>query len=249
MAVRFQCSCGKKLKASDEKIGKKVLCSGCGKSIRVPDADAAPKRKSAPSAPSVSSSSTSAAHIASDLLKRTDTEVKSRASVEEERPESEIDLGLTVRSFMMSVLPGTAIFIVILTAAYVLSSTLFRNTPNRPELATVSGTVTLDGVPLKGAEIAFAPIPQGGERQTDNLGASYGMTDAEGKYSLYYVRDAAGNDIDGAVLGPHRVQIWARGPDGRQRIPPIYNSKTQLTAQVESGDNTGVDFPLRTVAQ
>jgi len=45
MAVRFSCKCGKKLKAADEFIGKKVLCSKCGETVKVPDVDEAPAAK------------------------------------------------------------------------------------------------------------------------------------------------------------------------------------------------------------
>ncbi|QDT97256.1 transthyretin-like family protein [Gimesia aquarii] len=37
MVIRFLCKCGKKLKAPDEYIGKKVSCSKCGHISRVPD--------------------------------------------------------------------------------------------------------------------------------------------------------------------------------------------------------------------
>lgn len=41
MAIRFSCPhCDKPLKVVDEKIGKKVICSGCGKPCKVPESDA-----------------------------------------------------------------------------------------------------------------------------------------------------------------------------------------------------------------
>ncbi len=36
MSIRFSCSCGRKLKVSDEKIGTKVLCPSCGTTLKVP---------------------------------------------------------------------------------------------------------------------------------------------------------------------------------------------------------------------
>jgi hypothetical protein len=36
MSIRFSCSCGRKLKVSDEKIGMKVLCASCGATLKVP---------------------------------------------------------------------------------------------------------------------------------------------------------------------------------------------------------------------
>jgi len=242
MAVRFQCKCGKKLKASDEKIGKKVLCSGCGKSIRVPDADAAPAK--APVA-AVSTTSTSASHIASDLLKRTDTEVKSRMPTEADpRPESEVDYAGSIRNFGMSVLPGAGIFIVVVGAAYLLSSTLFSASVDRPELVEVSGIVTLDGQPLASARVEFRPVPEPGNIGTDNLGSSYGRTNADGKFTLFYVKD-----VPGAVLGLHRIEIRARGRDGRPLVPPAYNRMSRLTYKVEAEGTEEANFQLISNAQ
>jgi hypothetical protein len=244
MAVRFECSCGKKLKASDEKIGKKVLCSGCGKTIRVPDADSVAKKEPA-AAPAISKSSTSAAHIASDLLRRTDSDAKARSSVEEEaKPRSEVDYAASVRSFALTVVPGIAVVTVIVVLAYALSSMVIGGGPPRPELALVSGTVTLDGQPLAGATVNFRPLPPQGEMSAKGMGASFGRTDESGKYELSYVKD-----VPGAVLGPHRVQIHARAPNGRPLLPPIYNRLSTLTVEVKSGSNENVDFALVSAAQ
>lgn len=67
------------------------------------------------------------------------------------------------------------------------------NPASYPEVAIVVGTVTLDGKPLEGATITFAP----------NSGrSSSGVTDSSGKYSLNYT-----GSIRGAMLGSHRVMI------------------------------------------
>ena len=67
------------------------------------------------------------------------------------------------------------------------------NPASYPEVAIVVGTVTLDGKPLEGATITFAP----------NSGrSSSGVTDSSGRYSLNYT-----GLIRGAMLGSHRVMI------------------------------------------
>ncbi|MBI4618417.1 MAG: serine/threonine protein kinase, partial [Planctomycetes bacterium] len=38
MAIRFECSCGKRLSAPEERAGKTVRCPGCGKPVEVPGA-------------------------------------------------------------------------------------------------------------------------------------------------------------------------------------------------------------------
>ena len=62
-----------------------------------------------------------------------------------------------------------------------------------PEVADVVGVVTLDGQPLEGATVTFAP--EAGR-------ASSGVTDSTGRYSLNYT-----GSIRGAMLGAHRVMI------------------------------------------
>jgi len=116
-------------------------------------------------------------------------------------------------------------------------------------LAPVSGRVTLDQVPLADARVGFEPIRQG-----DQLNAgpgSYGTTDTEGRYRLVSLDGA-----EGAVVGRHRV--WIRtyraveGPDGSivtktpERVPPRYNSQTELTFTVQPEGTDGADFDLRT---
>jgi len=67
------------------------------------------------------------------------------------------------------------------------------NPASYPEVALVVGRVTLDGKPLEGATVTFAP----------NSGrSSSGVTDSSGKYSLNYT-----GSIRGAMLGSHRVMI------------------------------------------
>lgn len=241
MAVRFECSCGKKLKASDEKIGKKVLCSGCGKTIRVPDADSPSTPPPPTAAPSIRS--TSAAHIASDLLRKTavDSEVRARTSFDEEPAKSsDIDYVGTVRQLGYSILPGIAIFIVVIIGGYMASSYLIRGKAIRPPLAEVTGTVTLEGAPLSNARITFVPVPPSGETVTDNVGPSFGITKEDGTYRLYYVQD-----VPGAAVGVHKVEIRCKGPRGEEIIPAAYNVKTQLVYEVKDDkDNDDAIFPL-----
>lgn len=103
-----------------------------------------------------------------------------------------------------------------------------------PELGEVSGTVTLDGNPLSGAEVTFEP----------GAGApSVGKTDDAGKYELIYNQDA-----HGAVPGSHTVRISKFGEPGspndtENQIPAQFNVNSKLTAVVKVGDNT-VNFDL-----
>ncbi len=100
---------------------------------------------------------------------------------------------------------------------------------DRPDLGTVSGTVTLNGQPLPNAEIVF---------QHPQKRFSTATTNENGRYELIYIRD-----IKGAAVGKHSVVITAKDAARRQVVPLKYNHKTTLTADVKPGDNT-FDFKL-----
>ncbi len=115
-----------------------------------------------------------------------------------------------------------------------------------PELGIVSGAVTLDGQPLPRVEVAFHP--------TDGRPA-FGKTDAEGKYTLLYkpgtpgckvgsnrvtIGNAEGDDEDSEVEGDELVQVPG---SNRLAIPDRYNAKTELSRDVQPGNNV-FDFEL-----
>jgi hypothetical protein len=104
---------------------------------------------------------------------------------------------------------------------------------NQPPLGLVSGTVTLDGVPLANAIVRFTPAGSGR--------TSEGVTDADGHYRLRYLRAIPGANID-----QHTVRITTASEEngGRELLPPRYHSRTELEARVVSGSND-LDFALR----
>jgi hypothetical protein len=105
----------------------------------------------------------------------------------------------------------------------------------------VSGTVTLDGQPLPDATVTFSPVKEGS--------SALGKTDSSGYYSLRYTGGASG-----AEIGENKVMIStydAGDPDSdpprpevKERVPPEYNVKTKLKADVKSGSNT-FDWELK----
>ena len=120
------------------------------------------------------------------------------------------------------------------------------------KIVPVSGRVTLDGRPLVGAHVVFQPIATGGEV---NPGCgSYGITDADGRFTLRIVD----SEQPGAYLGEHRVEITVRDPTGdddtdrrgrlpsRVVIPPRYNRASELTCKVPPGGTNAADFELAT---
>ncbi len=122
-----------------------------------------------------------------------------------------------------------------------------------PDLVPVTGTVTLDGEPVEGVNVTF--IPTG----TTPGGASYGATDASGKYEL-----KSNDGRTGATAGEFKVVcgrwVMADGtafvgePGGpspmeagaTESLPPKYSQEdaTTLTATVPSGGGE-VNFDLK----
>ena len=136
--------------------------------------------------------------------------------------------------------------------AYFAFFTLFFFTmtgcgPSGPELAEVSGTVSVDGQPVPNALLTFIPV--GGT-------TSYGKTNSQGVYKLMFT-----DTKSGAMLGTHNVEIEvkrfskdeaaemkAAGMDvGSEfiQIPKKYKAPGALTAEVKRGRNT-IDFAMTT---
>ncbi len=109
----------------------------------------------------------------------------------------------------------------------------------RSDLATVSGTITLDGAPLPDAMVMFTPITGGRP--------AAGRTDAQGRYELVHDRSNMG-----ALFGEHVVEISTADEIANdddtvtmvaEKVPAKYNSATELRATVEAGENV-FDFDL-----
>jgi hypothetical protein len=100
----------------------------------------------------------------------------------------------------------------------------------RSDLARVTGKVTLDGQPLVGAFIVFAPTKQGT--------SSRGKTDAVGNYEMMFT-----DREKGAWIGENLVRIETAdvGPSGawsKERVPIVYNKNTTLKVDVKPRTNT-----------
>lgn len=115
--------------------------------------------------------------------------------------------------------------------------------PDLPPTAEVSGTVTLDGQPLSGAMIQFAPDAQKGTKGAAGVAAS----DEKGHFEV----TTAG--VKGALVGFHKVRVEARArrKDETDTMPPSlipakYNnpSTSGLRAEVKSEQKNVVDLPL-----
>jgi len=115
------------------------------------------------------------------------------------------------------------------------------------ERAEVQGNVTFDGTPVESGTISFIPIE-------GTQGPSAGGAITDGSYHI--------PPDKGPVIGKHRVQIVGTRKTGKQMkagpeaedpnaiideiemfIPPEYNTRSELTVDVEPGTNE-FDFDL-----
>ena len=103
----------------------------------------------------------------------------------------------------------------------------------RPELGQVRGKLTLDGQPVPGASVVFAP-DNGGRK-------SMGRSNEQGEYEVTYIRSEKG-----AKVGPHTVHVSTinRAGGRPELLPAKYNVKSELKVEVKPGDNE-FNFPMK----
>ena len=114
--------------------------------------------------------------------------------------------------------------------AVVLSPIIGCGGADHPDLGTVTGTVTIDGKPMAGVNIAF--MPEVGRPST-------AVVDEQGRYELLYTEGLAGTKV-----GPNKVSFsWPTGVSGIA-IPARYAEKSELKAEIKPGSNT-FDYDLK----
>lgn len=128
-------------------------------------------------------------------------------------------------------------------AAFAVLGLLFASGCGGGETKTkVSGTVTLDGVPIENGSISFYPTGATGQNASSGI--------EKGKYQL------------DSSLGEMKVQISATKVVGKFKaydtpdspmldkvveiIPPEFNSASKLTVTLKAGQNDNVNFDLVT---
>jgi len=112
-----------------------------------------------------------------------------------------------------------------------LAITLFGCTArpaNQPEIAPVSGTVTMDGRPLEGVSVVF---------ESERGVLSFGNTDADGRYKLSYIRSAKGAGLGKNIVRISTPTMGPTSPLHKDSIQAIYNTQSTLAAAVVKGRN------------
>lgn len=118
-----------------------------------------------------------------------------------------------------------------------------------PPLGQISGVVTLDGKPLAGAIVTFAPEKR--EYKTSKnakgmpLRTAVGITDADGHYTLYYVEGHRGT-----FLGRNRVSVEPMlNSKGQDLIPSDWGRKSKNAPDVMEGSNPPYNIEMKTAGR
>ncbi len=115
-----------------------------------------------------------------------------------------------------------------------------------PEIAYVSGRVTMDGKPLSDATVVFVP---------ENGRPSGATTDENGEYVLNFAQGRKG-----AIPGPSTVRIMTMRdadqdqngnaiPGRPETVPSQYNTESTLTFDVEPKVKNIANFDLQSSGQ
>ncbi len=94
-------------------------------------------------------------------------------------------------------------------------------------LATVTGTVTIEGKPFTAGKVMFFPIAPKGETEAGR--PAYGHLDNEGNYSL-----TTHSKNDGALIADHRVMIFHskdKSPYNFSRFPIPNGNRTVIKGE------------------
>ncbi len=100
-----------------------------------------------------------------------------------------------------------SLFVVATMLVTISAAGCFNASTGGPELAEVTGVVTLSGTPVPNIQVLFEPEA--------DAGASRGLSDDEGKFKVYYPTNSPG-----AVPGKHRVQFLSMDADATKSIVP-----------------------------
>ena len=178
---------------------------------------------------------------ASDLLARSES---ARAAATDEPPPERgpaIDVEQIKYIAKRQLLPIASGIVVVAGICYLLFNVMAGNS-KLPPLASVTGTITLDGSPLAQATVNFQPITDEKNAEQRRLGGSAGRSDTDGNYTLTYP-----GGYDGAVLGVHIVRVNKTDKQGLEVLGTKYHLKSQMQHEVKEGSNR-IDLLLKSEA-
>lgn len=121
--------------------------------------------------------------------------------------------------------------------AFVFACALLGCNESEIPVAHVHGTISIDGKPLAGGRIMFAPQPNG---KNINPGKpAYGRLDDEGRYEL-----STFGEHDGAVIGTHLITITAPRDASQIDDPGFRSLIVPKAIQVDPSEENKIDISL-----
>ncbi len=115
---------------------------------------------------------------------------------------------------------------------YVGSNRMWSSKLKLPKMGYVTGTIKVNGEPLAGAEVYFAPVEaEVGGKKRDRIRTSVGVTDARGHYVMMYV---PADRIEGVAVGRCRMWVSHVGERGND-IPSEYSEAAMLVKEITEG--------------
>lgn len=201
----------------------------------VQESDSGAETKSRPEPQTSKSGVRSAAEISASLMKKGSSEPTLKKSgrafgeADNDKASARAKHAAEARAYYLKQIGlGGVGLVVIVSGLYWLSSAMMGKV-KLPPLGRVSGIVTMDDKPLPGATVTFQPVFDGPKADT-KIGGSVGITDASGRYDLLYVEN-----VHGAWVGKHLVQVRAQSDVGLEVVPDKYNMNSQLLTEVKAG--------------
>ena len=144
------------------------------------------------------------------------------------------------REFGLKIGGGMVFGVVLSYGLYLMFDSMMSTRLTLPPFGYVEGTVKLDGRPLPGATVHFAPLDAtipGGKKERART--SYGITDDKGHYRMIYI-----NQTQGVAAGRCRVWLDLIGLKG-QVIPADFTEGTMQVREVKLGSQPPFDFDMK----
>lgn len=195
-----------------------------------------PEASSAAAAAQAAMGGGAASANAKDLLTQTAENSRVRASsMPEEESGPRFDFS-TVRAQLMQSAPMIVGAIVGIAVLYFGMAYMMSNPRKLPDLANVSGSVTLNGKPMKNMYVMLTPVKKSAEYngREIRLTTAMGLTDDEGYYEAKYF-----DDVEGVPIGKVRLWLQPLNPEDQMKIPPQYVSPSNDIREVREAGNEG----------
>ena len=180
-------------------------------------------------------------NAAKDLLSRSMEESRVRAS---EMPEAAPRFNFDFAGFFREIglkTGGTILGVIIAVyGMFWIMDRMMGHHTKLPPLGYVSGTVTIKGKPAAGVKVYLSPqerVIVGANEKKERARDSIGVTDAEGRFTVYYLPE-----IPGAKVGPCR--LWMESMDPAIAIPPKYGLGSVQQFEVKLGKNESQKIEL-----